>query len=225
MDKVLLFLIIVDLLFLGTGGVMVGLSIKFRNDIARSTSPTVSSVAENLLLMHAPLNEAIANGGLVFFAFLISLPALALQFTRGWLKAYGWLVIASTIFTLVIGLSIWFSTLRTRSQLQTYWAEESSETQSLLQRRFNCCGYIDAATPSFRQDSTCTNALVAAQKPGCMGSFSDFANRYLNRVFTVIFGFVALDVVILLGVAVLLRDRLERARFHYSDLKNGLRSI
>lgn len=223
MDKVLIFLILIDLMFVGTGGVMVGLSIKVRNEMARG--PTLANVAGNLLLMHTPLNGAIANGGLVFFTFLISLPAIALQTTRGFLKAYGWLVIASATFTLAIGLNIWFSTLKTRSHLQTYWAEESSATQSLLQQRFNCCGYLDAATPPFQQDSTCTNALVAAQKPGCVGAFSDFANRYLHRIFTAIFGFVALDVIILLTIAVLLRDRLEKARHHYSDLKNGLRSI
>lgn len=156
MDKVLIFLILIDLMFVGTGGVMVGLSIKVRNEMARG--PTLANVAGNLLLMHTPLNGgchstqllrrflrheidtdtilgAIANGGLVFFTFLISLPAIALQTTRGFLKAYGWLVIASATFTLAIGLNIWFSTLKTRSHLQTYWAEESSATQSLLQQR------------------------------------------------------------------------------------------
>ena len=67
--------------------------------------------------------------------FLISLPALALQTTRGWLKAYGWAVTLSAAFTLVLGLDIWYSTLKTRSNLRTMWGQESSRTQSLLQQR------------------------------------------------------------------------------------------
>lgn len=102
---------------------------------------------------------------------------------------------------------------------------------------------MDAATPPFHQDTTCSNALIAAQKPGCMGEFADFGNRYLNRIFTAFFGMVgkwmrlpyslavligvdaALDVVVLLGVAVLLKDRIEKERFRFSDMKSGLRGI
>lgn len=223
MNYVLIFLLVADLLFVGTGGVLLGLAFKVKNDMTRA--PTAENVAGNLLLMHTPLDGAIANGALIFFAFVLSLPALSLQKTRGWLKLYGWAVLVSAIVTLAIGLAIWFSTLKTRSNLRTFWAEESPAVQSLLQQRFACCGYIDAATPPFQQDTTCTNALVAAQMPGCMGPFAAYASQYLDRVFSVIFGFVALDVVILLAVAVLLRDRVEQARFYYSDLKNGLRSI
>lgn len=78
---------------------------------------------------------AIANGALIFFAFVLSLPALSLQKTRGWLKLYGWAVLVSAIVTLAIGLAIWFSTLKTRSNLRTFWAEESPAVQSLLQQR------------------------------------------------------------------------------------------
>ncbi|KAI9831521.1 MAG: phospholipid scramblase 1 [Phylliscum demangeonii] len=223
MDKVLLFLAFVDLIFFGTGGLLVGLAFKAKNDMARGA--TVDNVAADLLLMHTPLNAAIANAGLIFAAFLVSVPALGMQRNRGWLKVYGGLVLLSAIFTLVLGLLIWFSTLKTRSMLQVLWTQQDSRTQSLLQQRFNCCGYLDAATPAFQPDRTCSNALMAAQKAGCVGAFSDFANSFLDIVFTAIFGLVALDTIVLLAVAVLLRDRLERARFYFSDLKHGIGTI
>lgn len=223
MNKVLVVLLIADLLYVGTGGLLIGMALRTKNEMDRGA--TLDNVAANLLLMRAPWIGAIANGGLVILAFLISLPGLVLQTNRGWLKAFGWTIIVSAVFTLVIGLDIWFGTLRTRSSLRTLWAKESPEMQSLLQQRFNCCGYVDAATPAFRQDSTCPNAFIAAQKPGCMGAFSDFANGYLDAVFTAVFGMVALDMILLLAVAVLLKDRLDRARFRLGDMKHGLRGI
>ncbi|KAI9883874.1 MAG: assembly factor cbp4 [Watsoniomyces obsoletus] len=223
MNRILVFLVVVDLIYLGTGGMLIGLAVKTKGDMNRGS--TRSNVAENLLLMNTPWTGAIANGAMIAVSFMMSIPGLALQSNRGWLKAFGWSTILSAIFTLGLGLDIWFSTLKTRSNLRGIWAQGSPQTQSLLQQRFNCCGYLDAATPPFQQDATCTNAFVAAQKQGCMGPFSDFANGYLDRISTAIFGMVALDVILLLSVAVLLKDRLEKARFRLGDLKHGLRSI
>ena len=56
LDRVLIFLLVVDLLFLGTGGVFLGLAIKTKNDMAHG--PTLGDVAGSLLLMHTPLNGA-----------------------------------------------------------------------------------------------------------------------------------------------------------------------
>ncbi len=54
--------------------------------------------------------------------------------------------------------------------------------------QFNCCGYISNAM--FMQDSTCPNVAVAASKQGCAASFCDYANGFLNLIFTASFGFV-----------------------------------
>lgn len=39
-------------------------------------------------------------------------------------------------------------------------------------------------------DIACPTASVAAQKVGCVGPFSNYANNYLDIVFTTMFGFV-----------------------------------
>lgn len=57
--------------------------------------------------------------------------------------------------------------------------------------KFNCCGYI--ALP-FQQDSTCTNAFVATQKLNCVGPFGNFANSFLDLIFTAMFGIVGMQV-------------------------------
>ncbi|EEP79662.1 predicted protein [Uncinocarpus reesii 1704] len=124
-----------------------------------------------------------------------------------------------------LGLIIWFLTLRTRSTLNVAWGNETPEVQSLLQQRFNCCGYLNSTSPPYQVDSTCPTDLDAAQKQGCVGPFSNFANSFLDVIFTADFGIVAIDAVLLLCIAMVLKDRKERARYRLIDAKNGFGTI
>jgi len=63
---------------------------------------------------------------------------------------------------------------------------------------------------------------VAAQKVNCVGPFSNFANSFLDRIFTALFGLVGLDVALLLAVVVVLKNRAEKARYRHIDEKNGI---
>jgi hypothetical protein len=74
----------------------------------------------------------------------------------------------------------------------------------------------------FIQDSTCTNSLVAAQKPGCISAFSSFANGYMDLIFTAAFGIVGVDVLLVLCVAMVLKYRQEQERYRHIDEKNRL---
>lgn len=78
---------------------------------------------------------ALANGGLIFAISLVSIPAIALRRVRVWLRVQAWGVALCAVFTLALGLDIWFITLRTRANLNTMWGEQTPETQSLLQRK------------------------------------------------------------------------------------------
>lgn len=84
---------------------------------------------------------ALANAGLTFLTFFVSIPGLLLPNDRAWLKLYGWLVTICALFTLVLGLDIWFQTLKTRADLGLLWGRESVDVQSLLQQRVSkqCC--------------------------------------------------------------------------------------
>ena len=70
---------------------------------------------------------------MVFVTFLISVPAMIMPMARGWLKFHGYTVVVCALFTLVIGLDIWFDTLMTRKNLSIVWNEQPA-TQSLLQQ-------------------------------------------------------------------------------------------
>jgi hypothetical protein len=59
---------------------------------------------------------------------------MVMPMTRGWLKLHGYMVVICALFTLVIGLDIWFDTLRTRQNLLVVWNAQPSATQSLVQQ-------------------------------------------------------------------------------------------
>lgn len=76
----------------------------------------------------------IGNAVIVFVTFLLSIPAMILPTTRAWLKIHGYMVVVCALFTLVIGLDIWFDTLKSRSKLLDVWSAQAASTQSLLQQ-------------------------------------------------------------------------------------------
>ena len=232
-DKIMLLFLLLDFLFVASGGLLI--ATVFINKASMATQPTTTNVAANMVLMQTPLtssrplmwkfvsaNQAtgvIVNAVLIFVAFLISLPGAALSTNRLWLKLTGWMIAATAHVTLVRGVTIWFSTLQTRANLGTTFEQQSLLSQSLIQQKFQCCGYLNSP---FTPDSVCTSAFVAAQKVNCVGPFSNFANSLLHRIFTALFGLVGLDVALLLAVVVVLKNRAEKARYRHIDEKNGI---
>lgn len=218
-SKLMLVFIAFDLIFVAGGGLLIGFSLT--SEATLRQSPTVGNVAQNLLLGQCPLTAGVVNSIFVFVTFLLSLPALFLPQNRGWLRAQGWLVVVCATFTLGLGLSVWVETLQTRRNLGIVWGREPPLVQSLLQQKFDCCGYFNSTSPPFVQDGTCLNSLVAAQKGGCIGQFSRFANKYLDQIFTAAFGIVGIDAILVLCVAMVLQYRQEQERYRHIDEKNG----
>ncbi|KAF2005354.1 hypothetical protein P154DRAFT_424753 [Amniculicola lignicola CBS 123094] len=222
-SKLMMVFVATDIVFALCGGLIMGFALMSEQNM-RAT-PTKENVAQNLLLDQCPLTAAVVNSIFIFVTFLLSLPALFLPQNRGWLRAQGWLVVFCATFTLGMGLAVWAETLQTRKNLSVLWGRESPLVQSLLQQKFNCCGYFNATTPRFQVDDVCTNLLVAQNKGGCIGQFSSFANGYLDAIFTAAFGIVALDAVLLLCVAMVLKYRQEQERYRHIDEKNGMRGL
>ncbi|KAF2655484.1 hypothetical protein K491DRAFT_716177 [Lophiostoma macrostomum CBS 122681] len=217
--KLMLVFVGFDVLFAMCGGLLMGFSL-----IAEQTmtaSPTINNVAQNLLLDQCPLTAGVVNGIFIFVTFLLSLPALFLPANRGWLRAQGWLVVVCATFTLGLGLAVWVGTLQTRVKLSGIWGNQPPLVVSLLQQKFDCCGYFNATTPPFEVDNVCLNSLVAAQKGGCIAKFSSFANSYLDLIFTAAFGIVGVDVILVMCVAMVLKYRQEQERYRHIDQKNN----
>jgi len=222
-NQVLASFLVSDIIFMATGVLLIAASAVWRGELA--SPPTIESVGRMLLLQNCPLLAVIANGALVLFTFVISLPAFALPTSRIWLKIHSWLIVVCAIFTLVLGLNEWIQTLTTRANLETVWAQHTNVTQSLLQQKFDCCGYLNSTSPPFVQDSVCTNDIVAASKEGCVSAFASFAESWVGYLFTAAFGVVGMDVVLLLSAAMLNKYRKEQLRYRAIDQKWGVGNI
>ncbi|POS83148.1 hypothetical protein EPUL_005771, partial [Erysiphe pulchra] len=210
-DTVLLTYIIFDLLFAIMGTVMLITALAMQSQITKP--PNLDNIAKNLILSSCPLKAAIANGILVLSTFLLSIPAIAMPRARGLLKLTGYFVFVCAVFTMVIGLNIWFETLKTRKNLLDIWTVQDVSTQSLLQTKFKCCGYTNSTSPPFVVDNICPDPTIAAARLGCVFPFSAFANGFLDIIFTAIFGIVGVDALFILATAILLKDRKEQARY------------
>lgn len=87
----------------------------------------------------------------------------------------------------------------------------------MLQFKFKCCGYNNPNV--FIKDGTCPNAAEVARHGGCIGPFGVFANKFLDVVFTTFFGFVAVDMLVLLSVLCVIKERKEQIRYTLIDQK------
>ncbi|KAK7894124.1 hypothetical protein LTR67_006827 [Exophiala xenobiotica] len=183
----------------------------------------VDNIATNLLLDDCPLTASEINAIIMFFTFLLSVPALFMQRNRVWLKVHAAGVIVAALMTLSIGLAIWFSTLEIHKNLTPVWMRQSPNVQSMLQQKFQCCGFTNPAL--FVKDSICTSAAAAARLGPCVTPFGVFASRFLDIVFTTFFGFVAVDMMLLLSAVCLIKDRKEKERYRLIDEKLGFGPI
>jgi len=215
----MLIYLIINFLFLGCGGLLIAFSLISEQN--EKSNLTVANVAKNLLLTQCPLTAGVVNSIFVFVTFLASLPALALPMNRGWLKIQGWMVVICSFFTLILGLFIWFDTLQTQKNLAGLWAQQGTAVQSLMQQRFQCCGYLNAMSPPFVVDSVCTDARTASALAGCVGPFSSYANAFLDLIFTAAFGIVGIDVLLLLCIVMVLKHRGELERYRHIDIKSS----
>jgi len=221
-NKILITFLLLDALFLLSGALILVVGIVFRPGM--NTYLTMQTDASIMLLMQSiPLTAAVANAVLIFFTFCISIPGAVLSRDRIFLKTTSWLLIASALFSLALGLRIWYSTLNSKINFGVLWSLQTSVEQSLLQQQFNCCGYMSSTTPSFVVDSVCPNAATAIAKGGCIMPFWSFANGFLDVVFTILFGIVALDGMLFLSTIVVIKDRAQKERYRFIDQKSGLR--
>ncbi|KAJ9638484.1 uncharacterized protein PV06_09624 [Exophiala oligosperma] len=220
-NKILLVFIGFDLAFLACAALHLVIPLYTRQAVKNNMN--VGDVATNLLLDHCPLTASEANSVIMFITFLLSIPAFFLRRNRVWLKIHVAGVIVAALMTLSIGLAIWFSTLEIHKNLTPVWMNQSANVQSMLQQKFKCCGYTNPAL--FIKDDVCTSAATAAKLGPCVSPFGVFANRFLDIVFTTFFGFVAVDMMLLLAALCLIKDRKEKKRYRLIDEKRGFGPI
>ncbi|GAP92765.1 putative tetraspanin [Rosellinia necatrix] len=220
-NKVLAAFVGIDILFAATGALILGFSVVVRNTCFDAPIDG-DMAARDLLYQQFPFSAGIGNGIFTFFAFALTLPALATN-SRTWLKVAAFFIVVDAIFTLVIGLELWILTLRIKDTFGKIWIQQPLEVQGLMQNAFECCGYFNSTSPPFHTDATCPSPATAALMPGCATPLSRFSNTFIDNIFTALFGVVGVDAVLIIAAACLLKDRKEMERYRHIDEKTGAR--
>jgi hypothetical protein len=84
---------------------------------------------------------------------------------------------------------------------------------------------VNSTSPPYFPDAQCPTDAIAASQLGCVGPLSSFANNFLDLIFTGAFGFVGLDVALVLATTMLSKDRAEKERYRRIDEKTGVGAI
>ncbi|KAI1764898.1 hypothetical protein GGR53DRAFT_292243 [Hypoxylon sp. FL1150] len=220
-NKVLAAFVVTDGLFVSMGAIMLGFSIIVQQTCF-NTPTEGNEAARDLLYQTFPFTAGIVNAVFIFAAFLATIPALATN-NRSWLKLAAFMVVASAIFTLGIGVDLWVLTLRMKDEYFEIWTSQPQHVQDLMQTAFSCCGYFNSSSPAFVTDATCPSPAAASLVRGCSTPLNSFGNTFVDNIFTAMFGMVGIDVVLVMATACLLKDRKERERFRHIDEKSGVR--
>jgi len=201
-----------NVLFIAAGVITLIISLMWRMDALNS--PTTGSIQQNVIFMMTPNVGGMAVGIITIVAGVLAIPALVMPTSRGWLYTHGWAVTGACVALLVLGLRIWFVTLTEQSNILDAWVATSPNTLADLEEQFNCCGYWNSTSPPFvLSANACPNADVAATKLGCIITLQPYADLFLNRIFTTLFGFVGIGTCAILAGAMLVKARTTEARY------------
>ncbi|KAG0369904.1 phospholipid scramblase 1 [Gamsiella multidivaricata] len=142
---------------------------------------------------------------------------------KDFLIAYVVLLITVIFVELGLGGVIWFKTLRMRSLFQTQWLTWSDslkiafQDMSTLTGYGQCCGYLD--NQNVVLSGQC--ATVPSGFDGCQEKVSTFADLYLRKLFTSLFGFTIVNVFVFVSAVILIQTRNDEERYIRIGKKEG----
>ncbi|KAF8983912.1 phospholipid scramblase 1 [Entomortierella lignicola] len=144
---------------------------------------------------------------------------------KRFLIAFTWLVFVAMIAELALGGVIWFKTLRMRSLFATQWPiwpnslKVAFQDMTSLPGYGQCCGYLDHDRASVVVSGVCTTTQISY--PGCEEKVSAFADSYLRKLYTSLFGFTVVNVVCFVSTVILVQARNDEERYIRIGRKEG----
>ncbi|KAG0364284.1 phospholipid scramblase 1 [Mortierella sp. AD032] len=142
------------------------------------------------------------------------------------LVAFVWLIVCAMLAELGLGGVIWFKTLRMRSLFHTQWVNEWPDSlkvafQDMTQMTGygQCCGYNDVG--SIVASGACAAKQAASNFPGCEEKVAVFADSYLRKLYTSLFGFTLVNVVCFISTVILIQARNDEERYIRIGRKEG----
>ncbi|KAI5124082.1 hypothetical protein M0805_003909 [Coniferiporia weirii] len=185
----------------------------------------------DLVVSHSDLTTGLVLGIALLVTWALSVGAIIQpnHVTRG-LVALNWLLILDAIGVLVIGSFIWFYTLEERANFHTVFAAQSNATKILIQDKLQCCGYFNSSDLAVVGGSFCANQTFVSVTNNATGNFcvtpiTKYADYALNNIFTSIYGFMAIIILLFLASLCVVNKRNEGERFRRIDEKRGGRGF
>ncbi|KAF4124638.1 tetraspanin [Geosmithia morbida] len=219
-NKLLIVVIVADILFLATGILELAFSVVTQQRGNRDPA-NGEDVIRDLVDQRLPLTPGIINGVFILASFVATLPGLLMPTTRGWLKAAGYMVTVCGLFSLILGVDLWLMTLKIGTNFGNVYVDLDSNQQELVQTSFQCCGYTNSTWPPFVTDDTCPSPAAAALLNGCKTSVASFATILFGDMFTALFGMVGIDLLFIIALACLSKERKEQIWYRNLDQKSA----
>ncbi|KAG0265477.1 phospholipid scramblase 1 [Actinomortierella ambigua] len=142
------------------------------------------------------------------------------------LVVFCWLVLVAILAELALGGVVWFKTLRMRSLFDEKWRQEwpaslKVQFQEMLEQDGYgyCCGY------SWNKGDVVSEGICAKNPlefPGCEEKISAFADGYLRKLFTSLFGFTIVNVFCFITTVILIQARNDEERYIRIGRKEGM---
>jgi len=207
----------VDFFLLAAGVITLVLSIMWKEpDLLR-----------NLVLSDHYLTAGLALGVSLLVTWAVSVGAIIQpnHVTRG-LILLNWTLIADAVMIIVIGTFVWFYTLQERANYHTVFAAQTSATRIAIQDKLQCCGYFNSTDlveigGAFCVDQTFVDVTNNATSNFCVTPITAFADMTLNNIFSTVYGFMAIVILLFLATLCVINKRNEGERFKRIDEKRG----
>ncbi|KAF9935826.1 phospholipid scramblase 1 [Modicella reniformis] len=142
---------------------------------------------------------------------------------KRFLIAFAWLIVTAMIAELLLGGVIWFKTLRMRSLFASQWMtwpdslKVAFQDMTTLRGYGQCCGY--RYTTQVVPTGFCETQ--ASTVPGCEEKVTTFADLYLRKLYTSLFGFTVVNVVCFLSTVIVIQARNDEERYIRIGRKEG----
>jgi len=188
----------------------------------------------NFTLSHGELTAGTVLGIALLITFAISVFAVVQRnhVTVG-LVILNWLLIFDGIAIIVVGTYIWYFTLMERNNYFAKYLSVTSDIRVQIQDKFQCCGYFtinDAVEigTGFCANQTFVNSLFDSTDLDhfrCVRPITAFADMTLNNIFSTVYGFMAIVILLFLMTLCVINKRMEAERFKKIDSKRGGRGF
>ncbi|KAG0215776.1 phospholipid scramblase 1 [Mortierella sp. GBA30] len=142
---------------------------------------------------------------------------------KNFLLAFIILMITVMAAELGLGGVIWFKTLRMRSLFGTQWLTWSDSLKVAFQDMTSLSGYGQCCGYTFGNNVVRSGACAATPTnfPGCEEKVSAFADGYLRKLYTSLFGFTIINVFCFISTMILVQARNDEERYIRIGKKEG----